>query len=243
MDLVTISDRFPKGGETVFGSEFFTGFGGKGANPCVMAARLGAQASLVGKVGDDEHGRVYKQHLEAEGVDIRWVLTEKNVTTGIATIQVESSTGENKIVIVPGANNLLTPQDVFDAEETIKGCSVLSTVLEIKPEVVLTALKLGQKHGVRTVLNAAPARADLAPEILENTDILVLNQTEAEIISGITGKWQVTTAKLKEIGCKNIIVTLGSEGAVLLQEKRDPLLIPAPKVDEVVDTIPLRLMR
>jgi len=235
-DLVAVSERFPKRGETVFGSDFFMGFGGKGANPCVMAARLGANVSLIGKVGNDENGQAYIKHLQQEKVNIGDVGVEENVSTGIATILVESRTGENEIVIVGGANNLLSVQDVIKAEKTIKDSAVLCTVLEIKPQVVLTALKLGRLHGVCTVLNAAPALPDLDPEILENTDILVLNQTEAEIISGISGSWPVTTVKLQELGCKNIVVTLGSEGAVLIQQNQQPLHIPTAKVAEVVDT-------
>jgi len=235
-DLVAVSERFPKRGETVFGSDFFMGFGGKGANPCVMAARLGANVSLIGKVGNDENGQAYIKHLQQEKVNIGDVGVEENVSTGIATILVESRTGENEIVIVGGANNLLSVQDVIKAEKTIKDSAVLCTVLEIKPQVVLTALKLGRLHGVSTVLNAAPALPDLDPEILENTDILVLNQTEAEIISGISGSWPVTTVKLQELGCKNIVVTLGSEGAVLIQQNQQPLHIPTAKVAEVVDT-------
>jgi len=235
-DLVTVSERFPKRGETVFGSEYLTGFGGKGANPCVMAARLGATVSLVGKVGKDENGSAYLAHLAQENIDISHVGVEEGISTGIATILVESSTGENQIVIVPGANQLLQPQHVQAAAQLIQGCSVLSTVLEIQPEVVLAALKLGKEKGLTTVLNAAPARADLEPEILENTDILIVNQTEAEIISGLQGDWKVTTSKLKELGCKNIIVTLGSEGAVLIQENTDAVHIPGTKVEKVVDT-------
>jgi len=235
-DLVAVSERFPKRGETVFGSDFFMGFGGKGANPCVMAARLGANVSLIGKVGNDENGQAYIKHLQQEKVNIGDVGVEENVSTGIATILVESRTGENEIVIVGGANNLLSVQDVIKAEKTIKDSVVLCTVLEIKPQVVLTALKLGRLHGVCTVLNSAPALPDLDPEILENTDILVLNQTEAEIISGISGSWPVTTVKLQELGCKNIVVTLGSEGAVLIQQNQQPLHIPTAKVGEVVDT-------
>jgi len=235
-DLVAVSERFPSPGETIFGTECFMGFGGKGANPCVMAARLGGNTSLLGKVGDDEHGQAYIKHLAKENIDIGDVKVETGASTGIATILVESSTGENKIVIVAGANNLLTPQDVLNAEQKISESSVVSTVLEIQPEVVLSALKIGRRHGVLTVLNAAPARPDLDPEILRNTDILLLNQTEAEIISGIKGEWQVTTKKLKNLGCKHVIVTLGGEGAVLVEQGKDPLHIKTTKVDHVVDT-------
>lgn len=235
-DVVAVSERFPKRGETIFGSEFFMGFGGKGANSCVMAARLGAKVSMVGKVGDDENGAAYLNHFKQESIDIRHVHTVKGISSGVATIFVESSTGENEIIIVPGANKKLSPQDVNIAEDTIKEGSVLSTVLEIEPTTVLQALKTGRKHGLTTILNAAPATANLDPEILENTDILVVNETEAEIISGITGDWRVTSAKLQELGCSNIVVTLGAKGAVLIPKNSTPVQIPGVKVDKVVDT-------
>jgi len=235
-DVVAVSERFPKRGETIFGSEFFMGFGGKGANPCVMAARLGAQVSMVGKVGDDENGSAYLKHFQQEQIDIKHVETVEDISSGVATIFVESSTGENEIIIVPGANAKLSPQDVDKAEDTIKGCSVLSTVLEIDPVTVLQALRLGRKHGLTTILNAAPASPDLHQEILENSDILIVNETEAEIISGITGDWRVTSAKLQELGCRNIVVTLGAKGAVLIPKNQPPVQIPGVQVNKVVDT-------
>jgi len=235
-DVVAVSERFPKPGETIFGSEFFMGFGGKGANPCVMAARLGAKVSMVGKVGDDENGSAYLNHFKQENIDISNVQTEKGISSGVATIYVETRTGENMIVIVPGANAKLKPNDVDAAEQTIKECSVLSTVLEIEQKTALQALKLGRKHGLTTILNAAPATANLDPEVLENTDILVVNETEAAIISGITGDWRVTSAKLQELGCSNIIVTLGAKGAVLIPRNSPPIQIQGVKVDKVVDT-------
>eukprot|EP00088_Acartia_fossae_P016943 TRINITY_DN19559_c0_g1_i1.p1 TRINITY_DN19559_c0_g1~~TRINITY_DN19559_c0_g1_i1.p1 ORF type:complete len:310 (-),score=48.89 TRINITY_DN19559_c0_g1_i1:229-1158(-) len=235
-DVVAVSERFPKRGETIFGSEFFMGFGGKGANPCVMAARLGAQTSMVGRVGDDENGEAYIKHLEQCAVDIKNVKTVENTSSGVATIFVESSTGENEIIIVPGANAKLFPSDVQSAEDTIKGCSVLSTVLEISHNTALEALKLGRKHGLITILNAAPAVSNLDKELLENTDILILNETEAEIISGVTGDYRITSTKLQELGCTNIVVTLGAQGAVLIPKDAEPILIPVAKVEKVVDT-------
>lgn len=235
-DVVAVSSRFPKPGETIFGSEFFMGYGGKGANSCVMSARLGAKVSMVGKVGDDENGSAYLNHFSKENVDISNVQTEKGISSGVATIFVESSTGENEIIIVPGANAKLSPSDVVAAEHTIKDCSVLSTVLEIEQNTALQALKLGRKYGLITILNAAPATPNLDPEVLVNTDILIVNETEAAIISGITGDWRVTSAKLQELGCSNIVVTLGAKGAVLIPRNSSPVQIPGIKVNKVIDT-------
>jgi ribokinase len=130
-DLVAVSPRFPRPGETLLGSRFFMGFGGKGANQCVMAARLGATATIVGKVGDDEHGLAYRANLEQLGVDTRHLGTEPGASTGIASILVESSTGENMIVIVPGANAALGEGDVRAAERDIRGAAVVVGVLEV----------------------------------------------------------------------------------------------------------------
>ena len=220
-DLVAVSPQFPKPGETISGSDFFMGFGGKGANQCVMAARLGADTTIVGKVGDDEHGEAYRKNLVDQGVDTKHLGTEAGISTGIATIFVESNTGENMIVIVPGANGKLAPKDVTKAEDEISKSKVVVSILEIGLEAVEMAFKLGRKYGVTTVLNAAPARASLPKELLENIDILIVNETEAEILSGLPAtnpdEVKACAAKLRKAGCKNIIITLGAEGALVVE--------------------------
>ena len=240
-DLVAVSPQFPKPGETISGSDFFMGFGGKGANQCVMAARLGADTTIVGKVGDDEHGEAYRKNLVDQGVDTKHLGTEAGISTGIATIFVESNTGENMIVIVPGANGKLAPKDVTKAEDEISKSKVVVSILEIGLDAVEMAFKLGRKYGVTTVLNAAPARASLPKELLENIDILIVNETEAEILSGLPAtnpdEVKACAAKLQKAGCKNIIITLGAEGALVVEGGKEPIKVNCPKLDgPVVDT-------
>jgi len=240
-DLVAVSKNFPQPGETIFGSEFFMGFGGKGANQCVMAARLGADTTIVAKVGDDEHGEAYKKNLVDQGVDIKYLGIVDGISTGIATIFVESSSGENMIVIVPGANERLTAEDVTKAEEDIAKSKVVVSILEINLEAVEEAFKLGKKYGVTTVLNAAPARSELPRELLENVDILVVNETEAEILSGLPAKnpdqVKACAKKLQKSGCSNIIITMGGEGALVVEGEKDVVKVSCPKLSgPVVDT-------
>ena len=240
-DLVAVSKQFPKPGETIFGSDFFMGFGGKGANQCVMAARMGAETTIVGKVGDDEHGEAYKKNLVEQGVETKHLGTETGISTGIATIFVESNSGENMIVIVPGANARLTAEDVTKAEADIAKSKVVVSILEIGLEAVEMAFTLGRKHGVTTVLNAAPARESLPAKLLENIDVLIVNETEAEILSGLPAsspeEVEACAAKLQKAGCKNIIITLGAEGALVVEGKKDTVKVNCPKLDgPVVDT-------
>jgi len=237
-DLVAVSPKFPKPGETILGSEFFMGFGGKGANQCVMAAKLGAQTTIVGKVGDDEHGEAYRKNLVKQGVDTIHLGTETGISSGIATIFVESNTGENMIVIAPGANGRLTSEDVIRAEDDIAKSKVVVSILEIGLDAVEMAFKLGRKHGVTTILNAAPARSSLPAELLENIDILIVNETEAELLSGLPSTDTKKCAfQLQKAGCKNIIITLGSKGALVVEGEKEPVKVECPALDSpVVDT-------
>merc|ERR1711936_1035648 len=235
-DLVAVSDKFPRPGETIFGSEFRMGFGGKGANQCVMAARLGAATTIVAKVGGDEHGEAYKANLVQQKVNIKHLGVEKDVSTGIATILVEASTGENMIVIVPGANARLSEKDANAAVDDITRAGVVVGVLEVGIGATLQAFTTARIAGVTTVLNAAPARSDVPEALLAATDILCVNQTEAEVMSG---KHEVEAAALalSSKGCRCVIVTLGAEGALVLGKEGGSVRVTgAPVEKEVVDT-------
>jgi len=235
-DLVAVSSKFPRPGETIFGSEFRMGFGGKGANQCVMAARLGAGTTIVAKVGGDEHGEAYKANLVEQKVNIKHLGVEKDVSTGIATILVEASTGENMIVIVPGANARLGEQDAKAAMDDIKRSRVVVGVLEVGIGATLHAFTTARAAGVTTVLNAAPARADVPEALLAATDILCVNQTEAEVMSGKT-EVEAAAVALRSKGCRCVIVTLGAEGALVLGKEGGSVRVSgAPVEEEVVDT-------
>ncbi|XP_017689717.1 PREDICTED: ribokinase isoform X2 [Lepidothrix coronata] len=217
-DLVSLTTRLPKAGETVLGHKFFIGFGGKGANQCVQSARLGANTSLICKVGKDSFGNDYVENLKKNGI----------------------STGQNVIVIVPGANLLLNFEDLKRASDVICKAKVLVCQLEITPAVSLEALKMARASGVKTLFNPAPALADLDPQFYIYSDIFCCNETEAEILTGIPVGNLEDAEKvgrmLLERGCKLVIVTLGAEGCMMISvEEPIPKHVPAGKV-RAVDT-------
>uniref|UniRef100_A0A8D0GNR0 Ribokinase n=1 Tax=Sphenodon punctatus TaxID=8508 RepID=A0A8D0GNR0_SPHPU len=224
-----LTSRLPKAGETIHGHKFFTGFGGKGANQCVQAARLGARTSIICKV------RIGSLLLNA----VEYVGQTKAAATGAASIIVDSE-GQNVIVIVAGANLLLDSEDLKKANHIICKAKVMVCQLEITPATSLEALKMAHANGVKTLFNPAPALADLDPQFYTHSDIFCCNETEAEIITGIpvgnpedAGKVGLT---LLERGCKLVIVTLGAEGCVLVSvDERIPKHVPTGKV-AAVDT-------
>ncbi len=241
IDLITVTPRFPKPGETLKGSSYNTGFGGKTPNQCFMTCLMGGSTAMVGKVGDDANGTNYLEHFRSHKMDVRGMLVEKGATTGSATILVNSQTGENQIIIVTGANDNMLSEDVAGTDAVFAGSKAVVCGLEFPLEAVKASLKKGKEHGATTMLNAAPALKDLDPEILALTDILCVNETEAEIM---TGGMPVTTLDEMKAACKallkhcpTIIVTIGSQGAIYAsRDNPDPVHVPTGKVDNVVDT-------
>lgn len=231
-DLVSYTPKLPKPGETLHGHRFSIGFGGKGANQCIAATRLGASTSMVAMVGDDSFGHNYLENFKENGVDTRHVGISKEAATGVAPIAVDDS-GENCIIIVAGANLKMTPEDVMLAEEIIKLSSVVVCQGEITMEATLTALTLARKHNVKTVMNAAPANANLDPEIVKNSDIFCVNESEAEVLTGIevksTADAKLAAEELLSRGCSCVIITLGGEGA-LYSNQEGHKHIPTEKV-------------
>src|SRR5262245_6941874 len=182
VDLTFRTPRLPRAGETVAGREFTLGFGGKGANQAVAAARLGAGVSFVARVGDDSFGAEYRQRLAAEGLDVTHVRPVAGGATGSAAILVDDN-AENCIVVAPGANGRLTPAGVREASSGIDGADALLCQLEVPLETTLEAFRVARAPGVRTVLNPAPAM-ELPDELLRLTDMMVLNETELELLTG-----------------------------------------------------------
>ncbi|XP_075154939.1 ribokinase isoform X2 [Haematobia irritans] len=238
VDFICYVDRLPKPGETLLGTKFTNGFGGKGANQCVAAARLGSNTAFIAKVGDDTWGNDYIKHLQEEGVNIDYVQKCEGKTTGIAQIAV-SDDGENNIIIVPGANDYLDQDIVAEASSLFNTAKILLCQLETPPMGTLKALK--SFKGI-SILNAAPAMANTPKELLACCTILCVNETEAAVMTGVNDIKTIYDAreaaiKLREMGASTIIVTLGSQGAIYI-EKSNPQLcihVPAHKVN-VVDT-------
>lgn len=223
MDLVVQSPRHPLPGETILGTAFHTFPGGKGANQAVAAARLGGHVKMIGRVGSDSFGDTLLTTLENDGVDTRYMARTENLASGVALITVSDS-GQNNIVVVPGANGRLSPADIQASEDAFEGASVVLLQLEIPLETVLEAVRIARRHGAKVVLNPAPAR-QLPEELLSQVDILVPNESELMLLSG-TKDINTAVAHLKALGTGNLIVTLGSEGVLVLEDATSNHILP-----------------
>ena len=236
MDLVVRTPRIPKPGETIIGKDFHTIPGGKGANQAVAAAKLGAQVSMVGRVGEDDFGRALLNNLASANINSDFVKRDPGAATGIALITVEDS-GENNIVLAPGANMKLTVEDLEAAEEAIAQADVVLFQLESPLAAVEAGLKLAKKRGVTTLLNPAPAQA-LSERLLSYVDILAPNETETGLLTGLPvgtpAQIEEAAERLRRIGVGTVILTLGERGAFLCSAEGNAMF-PAYKV-EPVDT-------
>jgi ribokinase len=213
MDLTVYADVLPAAGETRFGESFTTGFGGKGANQAVMAARTGATVTMITGIGSDGFGDESLQNFKNAQMDTSSVL-RLDTHTGVAHIWVDGQ-GQNRISIVPGANFKLTPQDAIDEVKKLKNVSVLIAQCEIPQEVTLAAFRTAQELGITTILNPAPYQL-LTDDLLDLTDWLIPNEIEfAELDKAHRAPdTDEIIASLREKG--RTIVTLGSEGAALV---------------------------
>jgi ribokinase len=218
IDLTFPVARLPRPGETLAGLGLHTGFGGKGANQAVMAARLGAAVHMISAVGGDDFGRQALASYRAQNVDTTFVRVHESQPTGTAAILVDEQ-AHNCIVVVAGANAALTPQDVLAAREAIESADVLLTQLETPLDAARQAFLLARAAQVRTVLNPAPA-APLPDDILALADLCIPNETELETLIG-RSVWSLEEAEtagreLRKRGPSEVIVTLGARGALLV---------------------------
>nr|CAD7598698.1 unnamed protein product [Timema genevievae] len=233
------SHRLPLPGETLHGTKFVMGFGGKGANQCVAAAKLGAATTMVAKLGDDVFGRDYLETLKKNGVNTDYVRISKTSATGMAQITVADS-GENQIVIAAGANHELSPSDVDAAADAIHAADVLIFQFETPIETTIHTLKLKGKGNGVSIVNAAPAIENPDPQLMKLCDVFCVNETEAGMI--VRDNVQTVecagqaVGKLLDMGCNKVILTLGHQGAVFAtQEDRTPIHVYSPKM-KAVDT-------
>ncbi|WP_028815498.1 ribokinase [Streptomyces flavidovirens] len=239
-DLVIGVERRPAPGETVLGSDLAVHPGGKGANQAVAAARLGARTALLARVGDDAHGRLLLESQRAAGVETGGVRVG-GAPTGVALITVDPS-GDNSIVVSPGANARLTSEDVRDAAALFAGARVVSAQLEIPLETVAEVVR-ARAAGTRFVLNPSPP-APLPADVLAACDPLVVNEHEARFMlgghaGGYDGKEPEDWARaLLALGARSVVVTLGAEGALVAAGGTDTaaVRVPSPRVDAVDTT-------
>jgi ribokinase len=216
MDLVVRVPRLPAPGETISGTSFLTCCGGKGGNQAVMAARLGARVALVGCVGQDAFGDQLLHNYHRSGVDVTHVRRDRAHPTGVATILVDD-TGQNRIVVVPGANAALTPTDVRRAADVIRGCDVLLVQLEVPLEATQVALKMAFARSRWTVLNPAPFRK-LPAAIWDKVLVLVVNETELGQLTRLDGlsrpELEKAATRLWNRTAATVVVTLGERGVL-----------------------------
>ncbi|MEH0018439.1 MAG: ribokinase [Desulfobacter sp.] len=232
VDLVTYIDRMPKTGETLEAPQFDMGFGGKGANQAVAAARLGADVMMVTKVGDDMFGPATRQNLADNGVDVQYVESQPGTSSGVAPIFVDPSSN-NSILIIKGANLHLTPADVDRALPALRQCSLIVMQLEIALDTVYHVIELGEKEGIPVLLNPAPAVSGLDMEKIRKLTLFVPNETELEIVTGmpVTTVDQIQTAaqSLVDQGIQAVMVTMGEKGSLLVT--RDNIhQVPCPNI-------------
>lgn len=236
IDMITRISRLPKMGETLAGTSFSMGFGGKGANQAVTAARLGASVAMVCKVGKDSFGAMVRKNFEDNGVYAR-VFEDETLASGVAPITVDEQ-GRNLVIIVPGANMTLSAAEVDQAADLIRQAKVLICQLEIADEAILRAFEIARAAGVRIIFNPAPARS-VPARMIELADIVVPNETEAELLTGlsVSGLNGASDAahRLKEMGAQTVIVTLGASGALLWDGSEEQHFSP-PKVNAVDTT-------
>ena len=231
VDLVTYVNRMPVRGETVEAPSFEMGHGGKGANQAVAAAKLGASVMMVTKVGDDLFAEMTIKNLAGFGVDVTHVERVKGRSSGVATIMVEPS-GENSILIVKGANAELSSADVERAAKDLKTCDLILLQLEVPLETVYAAIAFGRRHGVKTLLNPAPATPELDSEKIRDASFLVPNETELAILTGMpVGADEEIAAAAQSLiakGIGTVIVTMGSRGALLATPTQIRCIAPIP---------------
>ncbi|XP_002740450.1 ribokinase-like [Saccoglossus kowalevskii] len=238
-DLISYVPRLPKPGETIHGTKFSVGFGGKGANQCVMAARLGVKVAMVSKVGDDSFGHDTIKNFQTNNVNTNHVSMTKEAATGVAPITVNTE-GQNSIVIVSGANMLITEDDAKSALSQMPDLKVVICQLEISPHTSLAAMKYAKEKGILTIFNPAPAIPELDSQFYKYADIFCPNETETELLTGlpVTNITEAEKAALALLdkGCSKVVITLGTQGSVVVtSETRKAIHIPTNKV-KAIDT-------
>jgi ribokinase len=233
--FVIRAPRFPRDGETVLGFDSEIGPGGKGSNQAIAAARLGGQVDMLACVGGDSFGDEARVLWQDEGISPRWIHVDPERTSGMAFIMVNEQ-GQNRIIVTPAANDTLTARDADNAEEAIAGARVVVTQFESPVEVGERVLALGRRHGVRTILNPAPAR-EVSDRLLALVDVITPNEAEAQALTGLSDAEftpEAAARALRQRGVQTVLLTLGEAGAYVFDDAGGRI-IPGLRVS-VVDT-------
>ena len=237
MDLVVKVNDIPRVGETILSKSFEKIAGGKGANQAVAAKRCGAEVAMIAKIGKDENGEILKDKLKEDNIDVKYVFEDKNESTGMAFIMVNEN-GNNSIIVVAGSNMTINKEEIEVSLEKIKESDILIAQFETSEEMTLEAFKKAKEFGKVTILNPAPAKK-INEELLKVTDIIVPNETEVEVLTGITIEILEDANKAGQVflekGVKFVVITLGDKGAVIIG-KDFCELVPAYKVNAIDTT-------
>jgi ribokinase len=229
-DLTTFTDVFPRPGETLFGKRFELGFGGKGANQAVAARLCGAEVMMVAKVGQDLFGEATIRNLASFGIDVSHVDVIEGVSTGVAPIFVEPS-GQNRIIVVKGANDLLKPQDVDAAAAELSKAQIIILQFEIPLETIYHTIRFARSRGICCIVNPAPALPATLSE-LSAADYFIPNETEAEMITGLPAgtlaEAKVCASSLLAQGFRRVLITLGARGSLLADANGITAMAPFP---------------
>ncbi len=230
VDLTTFSDTFPRPGETLFGKSFHLGFGGKGANQAVAARLCGADVLMIANVGNDLFGQATVDNFTKIGIDATHVRIVDGVSSGVAPIFVEPN-GQNRIIVVKGANDTLKPAEVDAAASALRSVDTIVLQFEIPLDTVAYTVQFARQRGIRCIVNPAPAQP-IPPNSLCAADYFVPNETEAELITGLpvhsTEEAKKCAAALLQQGFRRVIITLGARGSFLATPDGCELVPPFP---------------
>jgi len=238
-DLMGRADHIPISGETVKGNFFKVGPGGKGANQAVAAARAGGDVAMITKLGMDSFGDMAFDNFIKEKINTNFVYRSKEYSTGAALIMVSEKTGQNSIIVIPGACAQIREEEVIDAIDKLMPADILVLQLETNFEAIRESLKEGAARGLKILMNPAPAH-EIPEEYYSMIDYLTPNETEASILSGIEVKTIDDAKKAAKVlhsrGAKNIVITLGEKGVLILDAENSFIHVPAFKVNAIDTT-------
>jgi len=221
MDLVIRTERFPQPGETLLGGSFASYPGGKGANQAIAAARFGCDVSMIGAVGEDDHASAMLHALNEDQIDLTGITFESDAATGCSLVSVNTTTGDNTILVAPGANAVLSVEDVQMHRQLIEQADALLMQLETTMQAITCAARIAHEAGKPVFLNAAPAQR-LPDDLIPLIDELIVNETEAAILAGLDVTESCCDTEesirhlleaVRSIGCQTVVITLGKKGA------------------------------
>ncbi len=237
MDFVIKVQKIPRIGETILSKSFEKIAGGKGANQAVAAKRCGSNVSFIGKIGLDDNGKILKNLLEKDKINTYLIFEDEKTPTGMAIITVDENSN-NSIVVISGSNMNINENDIEKSRQEIENSDILISQFETPEDITIKVFNIAKENGKITILNPAPAK-EIKRELLEVTDIIIPNETEAELLTGIRVNSfedaKVAGEKLLKLGIKFVIITLGEKGAALISHKRAKL-VEAFKVNAVDTT-------